>query len=404
MNFIQTLKTKSMRYNNLTVSLMFLICSFLILIVPLAESKDYVMGPEDEIEIAVWFHDELSKKLTIRSDGMITFPLVGNLKAAGLTTVQLAEKVGNGLSKYLVDPKVSVLVTKANSRKFAILGQVNSPGQYIIKSEAYLLDLISLAGGMTPSAKLSQSILLRGRNKIIKLDLRGLLFQGDLKDNIPLQPGDTLIIPENLENQFYVLGEVNKPGKYSLKESEKMTLRKAFGNAGGLKEYTVLKTASILKSDNKSVEVDLYKLFILNDQNQDLPIAPGDTIFVPKVVDNEFFVLGEVKKPGIYKLEGEVTALEGISMAGGYTADAVLKNTKIIRGPINNPEIMSVDLETAVTKAEMKGNISLQAGDILFVPESTAADVKYVLDKVLNPLQLIANSIELIYFATKLGG
>ena len=192
----------------------------------LAAAADYVLGPEDELSISVWLHPELEKKVTIAMDGTITYQPLGDVPAAGLTTKQLADKLGDRLSTYLRQTTtVTVSVTKYMSKSIYVWGAVAAPGRYGFQKIPSLLDVLSAAGGAAPGADLTRVQIVRregaGR-RVILADVASVLRDGVGTGLPDLVPGDTVIIPGGVGatvgapgDAVAVIGEVTRPGLYS---------------------------------------------------------------------------------------------------------------------------------------------------------------------------------------------
>ena len=139
-------------------------------------------------------------RAAVRPDGNISLPLIGDVRAAGLTPEALKSEVVARVSEYQIVPGVSVIVKEVNSYNFYIMGEVASPGKYQLKSNATLLQAISLAGGFTPYASRNDIKVLRKINgssqeKILKIRYKDIVSNEDPSKNVVLQPGDTIIIP-----------------------------------------------------------------------------------------------------------------------------------------------------------------------------------------------------------------
>ena len=161
---------------------------------------EYVIGPEDVLEISVWKSEDLSRVVTVRPDGMISMPLIGDLQAAGLTPEILRKEIMRKLENYTKVPEVSVIVQQVNSYVIYILGEISSPGKYQLKSHVTLLQAISLAGGFTQFASRNNIKVLRkdiGKKKerTIKIRYKDIVSKDNTGKNILLQSGDTIIIP-----------------------------------------------------------------------------------------------------------------------------------------------------------------------------------------------------------------
>ena len=163
-----------------------------------ADSDRYVIGSEDVLYIHVWKEETLSKTVTVRMDGMISMPLVDEIQAAGITPLQLKEKLTEKLKDFVEAPNVTVIVMEANSFKVYISGQVKSPGVLRLRSETSLAQAISLVGGFAEWANQSKIIIIRkedGKEKRFTVNYKKIVKGQDLSLNILLKPGDTIIVP-----------------------------------------------------------------------------------------------------------------------------------------------------------------------------------------------------------------
>lgn len=162
------------------------------------EKDEYILGAEDVIEISVWKEPDFSKVVTVRPDGKISLPLVGDIPAAGLTAEQLKEKIKEALTNYVEDPSVSVTVQQINSLKIFIQGEVARPGVYELKSNLTVLQAFSLAGGFTEWAKKDRVVIFRkdGERVVsIPVNYEKIISGEDPGQNILLQRGDTIVVP-----------------------------------------------------------------------------------------------------------------------------------------------------------------------------------------------------------------
>ncbi len=163
----------------------------------------YLIGPGDGLKIFVWANPEISTDAAVRPDGLITIPLVEDVKASGLTPTRLARHLEKRLSKYIKSPKVTVTVTNFVGRykeQIRVVGQAATPQSMSYKENMTLLDVVISAGGLTQFAAGNRATIARtvkGERKQIKVRLDDLIRDGDITANIPMRPGDVLIIPES---------------------------------------------------------------------------------------------------------------------------------------------------------------------------------------------------------------
>ena len=162
-----------------------------------SETSEYVIGVEDRLTVSVWQQPDLSLSVVVRPDGMITVPLVGDVKAAGRTPGELSGQLTEALSRYVKEPIVTVSVEEINHFKIYVLGEVNTQGVLQLSRPTRLLQAIALSGGLTPYANKSHIVLIRHENgKEIRrrIDYRKVLNGERASDNVYLRPGDTIIV------------------------------------------------------------------------------------------------------------------------------------------------------------------------------------------------------------------
>ncbi len=165
---------------------------------PATEDPNYVIGPEDMLDISVWKEPDISRTVPVRPDGKISLPLLHDVQAAGLTPKQLGVLVTESLKKYLTDPQVTVIVTAINSRRIYILGEVARPGAYALLPNMTVLQALSSAGGFTTFANTKKIYVLRTENeKQLKyfFNYREVVAGARSQQNIVLQSGDTIVVP-----------------------------------------------------------------------------------------------------------------------------------------------------------------------------------------------------------------
>jgi len=160
--------------------------------------SEFILGVGDEVELAVYRHDDLNKKVRIPPDGTNTFPLIGEIKTNGTSIHQLREKIKESLSVYLVDPQVSLEITSFKGQKIFILGEVHNPGVYQIDTPTTIIEAIAKAGGYTLDGKYNSVVLIRGgpeKPALKRLDLKKTFTTGDLSQNVLLKSGDVVYVP-----------------------------------------------------------------------------------------------------------------------------------------------------------------------------------------------------------------
>jgi polysaccharide export outer membrane protein len=253
-------------------------------------SQDYSIGAQDILKISVYEEPDLTKTVRVTTDGMISFPLLGNIAVAGLSVTDLEQKLTELLAKdYLVDPQVSVFIEEYHSKRVFVLGAVNKPGSYELTRDATILEMISRAGGITPDGG-SSLVLLRARpepsgqgssekSDSIVIDLDKLLRKGDISQNIMTRDKDVIHIPK--ADSIFVFGEVKNPGSFKL-EGKDITVLQAITMAGGLTRIAAPRRTKVIRVENgkeKIVSVDL-KDVMDGDKSQDVVLRAEDMVIV----------------------------------------------------------------------------------------------------------------------------
>lgn len=289
----------------------------------IAGVSEYRIGPLDVLEINSYMGDKMSAtSVTVNSRGMISYSFIDDLETAGLTPSELDREITEGLSSYIRNPRIDVLVKEFNSKSAMVLGEFASlrttnyiqagSGRISLKGRTTLLDLIAEARGYTTDADIKNTKLIRG-GQAYMVNLFDIIEKGDLTQNVIIDDGDTIEIPE-------------------------------------LPEF-------------------------------------GERVYV----------LGEVVKQGIYPLKDAEDLLAAISLAGSFTRFAKEENTLVMRGygPDKEPLVMMSDLKALLREADLRQNVNLEDGDLVYVPRMKIGDVndwvenmKPILDIILWPGEL----------------
>jgi polysaccharide export outer membrane protein len=210
--------------------------------------EDYKIGPGDILSITVWDHPELTIPAgpyrtpdvsgnLVAQDGTLYYPYVGVVQVAGKTARQVRELLAQRLSKYIEKVQIDVRITAFRSKRVYVVGEVKSPGQQPVTDVPMtILDAVNLAGGFTPEADHSQVLLTRA-GTTWQVNLQALYEEGDTSQNIRLNAGDIVNVPDRSLNKVFVLGEVQKPGPFFMSK-KRMSLAEALANAGYVNETT----------------------------------------------------------------------------------------------------------------------------------------------------------------------
>lgn len=158
------------------------------------DPKTYVIGAQDVLSIKVWREQDFTGLYTVRPDGKITLPLIGDVQASGLTPERLGDQLKQGLSNYINSPDVSVSLQTVGSKKFYITGEVNRPGEYVLAIPTKVFDALSNSGGFRDFANKKKIIIIRGTDRL-KFNYQDILKGKNLEQNIFLENGDTVVVP-----------------------------------------------------------------------------------------------------------------------------------------------------------------------------------------------------------------
>ena len=256
-------------------------------------SEDYIVGGNDVLCITVYEEPDLSREaVRVSGDGYISFPLIGRLRVAGLSTSDMEKLISNRLAreKYLLDAHVSVMVTAYNSRHYLVLGAVKNPGSHPLRARERVLDAVSQVEGLDPEKASNRAMIVRTldpdtpreRKVVIEINLADLLRRGDQVANLPMADKDVLYVPP--AEHFYIIGQVKSPGSYSMPESE-VTLVEAIGMAGGFTPIASRNKTRIVRMEDgieKIIEVKVDQITRAGKKIHDVTVKPDDIIVVPE--------------------------------------------------------------------------------------------------------------------------
>lgn len=208
--------------------------------------QDYKLGAGDLVRINVFGSPELATEARVSQSGSITCPLIGSVPVAGLSTAEvetlLARRYIDG--GFLKQPQISVLVAEFQSQKISVLGHVGRPGQYPLRASSNVLDVLAEAGGLLAQSAGDVATITHASGSKQEIDLTRL-FDGDPQQNVAVGGGDRIYVPK--APQFYVYGQVQKPGMYKLERN--MTVSRAISAAGGLTAKGTERRAIVKRRD-----------------------------------------------------------------------------------------------------------------------------------------------------------
>jgi polysaccharide biosynthesis/export protein len=245
------------------------------------ERANYIVGPGDVLTVHVFYEPQLSGNFRVENDGHFGYPFLGRVSAGGRTVGSIATLLKDRLSDgYLKNPQVTVDVEQFRSQSVFVMGEVRTPGKYVLSGSITLLDALAQAGSPTPAAG-AEILILHPKNgslgtptlpsqrdaEVTRVNLREI-EDGRLSRNVTIRDGDTIFVPK--AERFFVTGMVRNPGSYVLERN--MTVLQAISTAGGITERGSNRRLRIVRIvDNKRKEFDAKPTDI---------VSAGDTIVV----------------------------------------------------------------------------------------------------------------------------
>lgn len=263
------------------------------------DRSTYVLGPDDQIVINAVQAEEISDKpIRIDSNGFVRMPLIGDVRAGGLTLGEFQDEVRRRLQMYYKHPQVGVSVVEYRSQPVSVIGSVRVPGLHQLQGQKTLVEMLSLAGGLMPDAGYLVKITRRsewgplplasaasdstGQFSVAEVRVKDLMSGRNPAENILIKPRDVIAVPR--AEMVYVIGEVKRAGGFPLHENETMSVLQALSLAEGLSRTAGTKNARILRAANGSAQrieipVDLKKM--MDGGATDVLLQNSDILFVP---------------------------------------------------------------------------------------------------------------------------
>lgn len=352
----------------------------------------YVLSPGDQLDITVLDHDELKGTVTILPDGTFTYPLAGTVHAGGLTVAGLTRTLAQGFRHEVSQPRVVVTVRQTRPRQVSVLGAVHAPGQYDVRPDTRLLDVLAAAGGLAQDASRTRATLVSdGGKKSTPIDVPALVGGVDPAGNRALAPGDVLLVEakETPVYQVQVSGEVAHPATYPV-PPDGASVRSLLVSAGGPMPGAALSRAQVMHA-GKFRTVDLRTMNqSFGNSGADTRLVAGDVLLVPRNTAT-VSVLGDVHAPAVYPVpDGEaLSVMTALSLAGGVTDDGDKKRVSIVRrAPGGQVSVRQYDADALF--AGRIADAALQPGDVLYVPTRRKGHSATESLGLLGPLSLLS--------------
>lgn len=430
----------------------------------------YLLGAGDRIKIDFFSVAEYTGEYQVLPNGTINLPLIGAVPVQGNTLRQASNAIAIRYQPYLTRPIITISLVAARPITVAIAGEVNRPGSYTVPAAAtgentnvpILTRLIRLAGGTTQAADIRQIEIRRQRSthlngsEVLKVDLAQLVQAGDIQQDLRLRDGDSILIPStttvdlneaqrlattnfaaatNRPLRIAVVGEVNRPGPYTLTEKPEAppegttsvganvqvpTVTQAIQTAGGITQSADIRNIQVRRMTRTGPEqlipINFWSLLQSGDLRQDLPLQDGDTIVIPtatalsaseatSLASASFApnritinVVGEVVKPGPVEVPPNTPLNQGLLAAGGFNNRARKRSVTFVRlnpnGTVTQRTI-EVDFSEGINEAN---NPALRNNDTIIVGKSAIAGITDTLGSFLSPVTGVLGLFRLLGF------
>lgn len=249
--------------------------------------EEYQLGAGDKIKVEVWGRPELSGPRIVGPDGRITVPVIGSVAVQGLTADDAAQAVTRALSHAYRDVTATVSIEQYTANRVLVLGRVSNPGVVEFDTRPTLLEAITKAGSLpvggigADKAALTRCAVFRGRDKVVWIDLKSLLTGRNLALNLRLKRDDVVYLPDASDQLVYVLGEVHKPGAYTL--TPDMSVLDAVSTAGGPTwDAAWSKIQLVRPALYLGEQIDMDVMIDAADASQNYALEEGDIVYVPR--------------------------------------------------------------------------------------------------------------------------
>jgi polysaccharide export outer membrane protein len=350
------------------------------------DTTAYTLKQGDVLSVSVWGFPDLSvSSLTVRPDGKITYPTIGDIYVVGLTPETLAKRIEDGVSKFVKNPRVTVSLSSTPSDRYFVAGSVARPGTYPLVAGTGVKEAIAAAGDFTDDANRFSAVILR-EGKTIPVDLKAA-FEGDTGANVPIMANDTLTISQALVN---IIGAVTTTGKMPLRRGS--TLAQAIAAAGGTRADADIDKVLIMRGGTGGQVLAASLREIASDPKKDIVLLPDDTVQVNTVDVRQLtaFVTGAVGRTGVYRwTPGWRGTLEDAVNAATPASAADLARVKVKREWIKGHSSVRVfDLQTLEGR-----QLPLEENDYIDVSRKRTKSMK------LTPIAATLGTIAAVYSA-----
>lgn len=320
-------------------------------------NAEYTLGSGDFVRVIVYGDAELTRDLRVSENGVLSFPLIGEVNVGGATTLEAEERIASLLKKggFIANPQVSVSVLEFLSKTVSLLGGVNKPGRYSVIRPTDIADILAEAGGLATEASEVVTVIRGSVRK--QYNLNEIIERKNLGNNdLRLYGGEAIYINTR---DVTVSGQVQRPGKYGI-QGGNQRISDFVAMAGGPIENAgeVLLFTTDRSGTEVTEEINIDELFRNPSSTLNKQLAPNDVVYVPQAP--QVYVYGEVQRPGMYKIDKNMTVMKAIAKSGGLTIRGTQRSVKLHRKTESNQIVKTSPNLTDLLKDE----------DVLYIEES----------------------------------
>ena len=329
----------------------------------IAIPADYRLGPGDQVFVDIYGASQKNFEATVSPEGVIDLKGYGPVSVSGLTVAAATARLRATIGRHYQSSQIRLTVGQTRTISVNVMGDVEAPGTYTLSAFATVFHALYMAGGITDIGTVRNVKVIRGGRVISTVDLYDYLLHGNLTGNVRLRSEDVIQVG-TYESLVRVAGRVKRPMFYELKPGE--SLATLLGYAGGLAGDAYPDNISLVRKQGGELSV----FSITPEERASFRMSDGDSVYVDSALNryrNAVEIKGQVRRPGMYQVDGETTTLRRmIERAGGLTENAFLGRALVHRKRADNTtEAISVNLAGLMEHTEP--DIALQSRDVVFI-------------------------------------
>lgn len=329
----------------------------------IAIPADYRLGPGDQVFVDIYGASQKNFEATVSPEGVIDLKGYGPVSVSGLTVAAATARLRATIGRHYQSSQIRLTVGQTRTISVNVMGDVEAPGTYTLSAFATVFHALYMAGGITDIGTVRNVKVIRGGRVISTVDLYDYLLHGNLTGNVRLRSEDVIQVG-TYESLVRVAGRVKRPMFYELKPGE--SLATLLGYAGGLAGDAYPDNISLVRKQGGELSV----FSITPEERGSFRMSDGDSVYVDSALNryrNAVEIKGQVRRPGMYQVDGETTTLRRmIERAGGLTENAFLGRALVHRKRADNTtEAISVNLAGLMEHTEP--DIALQSRDVVFI-------------------------------------